>query len=343
MASFTPDRDKIRASVYVKGVRKSKVFDYAGRSKSPPKAALEWAAEMERKLATIHGDGGSLTLREVFQKYQDEITINKKGARWESLRITALARDEIADIMIQDLNSDDLEEWAARTGKRKTKTGTLISPASIAREMTIIKSVVKQAKKWKYISSYPFEDVSNPPQSKHRNRRIYDRDLEKLCEVVHMSLDNLKSETGSQRVVLLFLFAIESGMRLGEICALRKSQINVESRWLEIDDSKNGEGRIVPLSSRAVEIVRLLITASERKSLTDFNTEKASSLFRKVRRLADIHDMTFHDSRHEACSRFAKNPKIDTLKLAKIIGHKNPKTLMIYFNPTGEELASLLD
>ena len=50
--------------------------------------------------------------------------------------------------------------------------------------------------------------------------------------------------------------------------------------------------------------------------------------------------MTFHDTRHEACTRLAR--KLDVLDLAKMIGHRDPRSLMIYYNPTASEIAKRL-
>lgn len=52
-------------------------------------------------------------------------------------------------------------------------------------------------------------------------------------------------------------------------------------------------------------------------------------------------DLTFHDARHEACTRLAR--KLEVLDLARMIGHRDPRSLMIYYNPTASEIAERLD
>ena len=56
---------------------------------------------------------------------------------------------------------------------------------------------------------------------------------------------------------------------------------------------------------------------------------------------AKIEDLTFHDSRHEACTRLAR--KIDVLDLARMIGHRDLRSLMTYYNPSASEIADRLD
>lgn len=55
---------------------------------------------------------------------------------------------------------------------------------------------------------------------------------------------------------------------------------------------------------------------------------------------SSISGLTFHDSRHEVLTRLAR--KIDVLDLARMAGHRDPRSLMIYYNATAEEIAGRL-
>jgi integrase len=57
--------------------------------------------------------------------------------------------------------------------------------------------------------------------------------------------------------------------------------------------------------------------------------------------MPSISTLHFHDSRHEACTRLSN--KLTVLELARVIGHRDLKSLLIYYNPTPEELAAKLD
>lgn len=50
-----------------------------------------------------------------------------------------------------------------------------------------------------------------------------------------------------------------------------------------------------------------------------------------------IEDMHFHDTRHEAITRLAK--KIDVLDLARMVGHKDLRQRMVYYNASASETA----
>ena len=69
--------------------------------------------------------------------------------------------------------------------------------------------------------------------------------------------------------------------------------------------------------------------------------EIISALFRKYIRQTNIQNLRFHDTRHEAVTRLSK--KLNVLELAKMIGHRDLKSLQIYYNATATELSAMLD
>jgi len=66
-----------------------------------------------------------------------------------------------------------------------------------------------------------------------------------------------------------------------------------------------------------------------------------ASLFLKARKTCGIKDLHFHDSRHEATTRMAK--KLDVLDLARQLGIRDLKILMVYYNATAHEMADSLN
>jgi integrase len=127
-------------------------------------------------------------------------------------------------------------------------------------------------------------------------------------------------------------------MRAGEIMRLRPNDINIEKRFARLPMTKNGTSRDVPLSSEAIRLIEALP-----KSDPIFGLDSAilDALWRKLRDRAAVSDLRFHDSRHEAITRLAR--KLDVLDLARMVGHRDLKMLMIYYNATAEELAKRLD
>lgn len=104
-------------------------------------------------------------------------------------------------------------------------------------------------------------------------------------------------------------------------------------------ETKNGDRRQIPLSSKARELFELMIPQNH-GNIFNISANSVCTTFRKAVKEYNIIDLRFHDSRHEACTRLAQ--KLAVLDLAKMIGHRDTRSLMIYYNPTIAELADRL-
>jgi integrase len=63
--------------------------------------------------------------------------------------------------------------------------------------------------------------------------------------------------------------------------------------------------------------------------------------FRQAKVLAEVESATFHDARATALTRLAK--KLSILELARMVGHRDPRSLMIYYRETAADIAKKLD
>ena len=64
-------------------------------------------------------------------------------------------------------------------------------------------------------------------------------------------------------------------------------------------------------------------------------------LFRRARDAAKIKNLHFHDSRANAITALAK--KLDIHDLARMIGHRDLKSLLVYYRKTASDIAKQLD
>lgn len=148
--------------------------------------------------------------------------------------------------------------------------------------------------------------------------------------------------TMMQEVAYAFLIALEPAMRQGEILSLTRDAIFLDRRFVHLDKTKDGDTRGIPLSKRACELIgQLLKNKTADNRLFKLQSSSADTLFRKARQAAGIVNLRFHDSRHEATTRLEK--KLAVLDLARVTGHRDPRSLMIYYNETAEEIAAKLD
>lgn len=129
----------------------------------------------------------------------------------------------------------------------------------------------------------------------------------------------------------LIRIAFYSGMRLGEIYAAR---VNTE-RWLfELQDTKNGEPRFVPIHPK----IRACVT---RYIPWRWSRDVLSRRWRKAREAAGMSHMRLHDLRHSAASEMLASG-VDLYTIGKVLGHKTPLSTKRYAHLSTESLAQAL-
>ena len=326
MASYRKNNNGWRVEVYKKGRRASATFATKAQCK-------EWACGKECELSVEQGEGvyPDKTFGDAARRYLDEVSVNKKGYRWERVRINALQSEEMYSIKLSGLDASHMAQF--RDMRLKSVTG-----ATVNRELNLISAILSTARdEWKWLEKNPVGDIKRPRQPKHRERRIGTEEINKIGFALHYS-EGAPIIMKTQLVGLFFMIALETAMRLGEIVAVNNNNalINLEKRYIKLVDTKNGDNRKVPLSRKATELIKVMADAD-----LLITTESVSTLFRKATKACDIKDLTFHDSRHEALTRMAR--KVDVLDLAKISGHRDTRFLMVYYNPTSAEIADRLD
>lgn len=312
-----------RAQVFVRGLRASKTFGTKAQ-------AAAWALEREAELG-----GEKLpdkTLGDALTRYEREVATGHRGYRWESARLKAMGRHVLAGRRLQALSGADVAAW--RDDRLRS-----VQPASVLREMKLLNSVLESCRRdFGWLRENPMKEVTRPVAPPSRKRRITTAEIDRLMLGFGLG-DELVGDTATQRTGLAFLLALETAMRAGEILGLRAADIEPVDRYVRLPKTKNGDAREVPLTAQAVAILQALPPCDG--PVFGLRDATRDALFRKVRARAALVDLHFHDSRAEAIWRLSK--KLDVLQLARVIGHRDLKSLMIYYNESASEIAKRLD
>ncbi|MHB8387596.1 MAG: site-specific integrase [Metallibacterium sp.] len=197
----------------------------------------------------------------------------------------------------------------------------------------------------------PVASVRRPAAVRARDRRLEAGEEARLLEALGDRAGTVKGakRSGGYRVGTrnpwmrpLVLFAIETAMRQGELLALRWENIDLKAQTAHLEDTKNGESRTVPLSSRAVAVLEALPRSSGMDERVFPVTAQAVKLaWKRATKRAGLEDLHFHDLRHEATSRLAeKLPNL--IELAAVTGHKDLRMLKRYYHPRAADLAKKL-
>jgi integrase len=144
-------------------------------------------------------------------------------------------------------------------------------------------------------------------------------------------------------------------MRRGDLIRLRWQDIDLGRRLACLSDTKNGEDRIVPLSSEALAVLQTMPRRIDGRLFSleprGFSKAMRKSVVRARRAYeADcalagvvpdpefVCDLRLHDARHEAVSAFFERG-LDVMEVASISGHKTLSCLKRYTHMRAERLA----
>jgi integrase len=320
-----------RAQVRRNGTSRSSTFDTKA-------AAYAWIEQTEREI-----DGGSsaglvappgATFAQLLEHYRDHVSEHKRGKRWEVARINLTLRDPIAAVPLARLAQPAVVEWRDRRLRQ-------VSPATVQREWNLLSHACSLAvKEWRWLAENPFTGVRRPPPTPPRDRLASAEELDRILFVLSYQ-PGQRPTTVMQRVGAAAVFAVETGLRAGEIAKL--TWADVAPTVVVVRSGKTAAAtRRVPLSPIAQTVLSGLRPEDvDTMSLVfDLDVSQIDALWRKAKKLALIKNLHFHDLRHMAVTALAK--KLSILDLARMIGHKDLRMLQIYYNESAESMAEKL-
>ena len=203
--------------------------------------------------------------------------------------------------------------------KEKRKTTVRISKvkkikrwpknATINRELALLKHLFNLAIQWRCADYNPVKEVRFLKEEM-RERILTPDEIQRLFDAAD---DELRP---------VIVTALHTGMRLGEIVSLRWSQVNFEAGFIQIEHSKNGKIRKVPMNSLLKKTLK-----NVKKEVQEFvfmrNGKHVNSIrkpWEHALKQAGIEGCRFHDLRHNFAT-YALLHGADLISLRDILGH----------------------
>ena len=323
MATFRKRNGKWQAIVRQKNI------GTASRSFIKKTQAIKWALEQEERIERgVFGsiEPSEVTLGELLNRYSQQITPAKRGAETEQRRLNRLINDSISDYSIEQLTSQTLASFRDRR--------LLDGQRACEYDLILIRHCLKVAmSEWGLMLSVnPVDQIKKPSSPKARERRLNDGEYERL--------EAASKLTQNAHIWPIVVFAIETGMRRGEILGLTWDNIDLKRRTAFLPLTKNGSSREAPLSTKAVCVLQQQRT---RTGISPFpvNSNAFRLAWDRLRGRAGLNDLRFHDLRHEAISRFFEMG-LTVPEVALISGHKDVKMLFRYTHLKVDSVVSRL-
>lgn len=321
--------------------------------------AEAWATAIEREIRAgefrDRRPAAELLLHDALQRYRDEVSPTHKGADVEIGRINRLMRDTIAQYSMGTLTPDALIDYRDRRLKKVT-SGT------VRRELDLLSQVFSTAMlDWRIpLAANPVSLIRRPPPSKARTRRLVGTEESTLRSSLgaggRTDAGTFKEGTRNPWVQPLFDLAIETAARRSELLKTNWTDVRLAERHIWRADTKNGEARAIPLTAKAVEILKGLKAMhdeAEAKAVmagrpyTDQRVFKTTEnavkkAWARAKAREGVKDLRWHDLRHEGTTRAAQKLS-NIIELSAFTGHKDPRQLKRYYNPTALDIAKKLD
>lgn len=336
MASIFPYKDGYRVMVRRPGHKpRSATFK---KLRDAERWGRTIESEMDRK---VYLAPTGIRANKVFEKFRDEVCPTRKGCKWETVRINRLLRTCSWLVKpVEDVDRFDIQAF-------KEERLLSVSNASVNRELNLISGIFQYAmKEWGIaLRVNPVHEVARPPKTPARLRRVAASEEEKVRAEFDITKPPRRGYGAVRDTVpWMFLIAIETGARMSELLRLEWKDVHLDESWFWIADSKNGDPRVVPMSEKAEAMFQALHDAPQsdlKGRVFPINILSFGATYRKWCKTNGVVDLHFHDTKHEAASRLAK--ELDPRDHAKMLGHRDLNTtLNVYYNPSPVELVTKL-
>ena len=287
----------------------------------PKKALAEaWARKIEEEVSKkLHFNNlaSETTVEALMNKYKEDITPRKRGAGVEKYRIATVI-EHLGDHTLTDLSPTTIIEFVDERLED-------VSSDSVRKELNVLSQAIDAG-----MALWKIELPANPV---HTARSIL-----KVTKTLSSGVRRTRRPTEEEletlyasRIGDIIEFAVETGMRRGEICNMEPE--HKKGNILHIPETKTDTPRTIPLSKRACELFSTV-------QKMDILPHSISTAYRRICAECGIQDLRFHDLRHEAASRFFEK-NLSIAEVANITG-QSFATLQRYTHLKASDIAKKL-
>ncbi len=261
------------------------------------------------------------TFADLCDKYEKTV-VNLKSYQTERRYRIARVKKALGAWPLQRFTADIVEEFRAK--RRVT-----VKPATANRELALIKRMIRKARSWKMIHADQADDIRSIELEKENNGGLRWLKPHEVTLLLEHCKDPLKS---------IVVVAVNTGMRYSELLGMTWPQVDFDSGFINLPDTKNGEERNVPMNSVVQETIKRLPKLGP-YVFSRYGGKPIRDIRKALKRAvesAGLAPLTFHAFRHTFCSAIVKTGTPLPV-IQKITGHKTLKMLLRYTHIADEE------
>ena len=311
MASITKWKNRDGSQSYraqLRIMRDGKTIASESRTFPRHAMAVAWAQKREVELKGETGNRKlalkNITVGDVIHRYRVEYEKLGGWARSKREHLKFLAKQDIANLKVQDLTSQVLIDHVRERRKGGTGESTVLNdlvwlkaafqPMNVAWglpfDMAVFEEAMQFCRAQKLVK-----------RSRRRTRRPTAEELSRL--------DKFFQQTDPDALIPMrdiMWFAVESSRRQAEITRLAWEDLNEADHVIVVRDvkhprTKKGNDLESKLTPEALEIIQRQPQKGE--LIFPYNPKSVGSRFTRACKVLGIEDLRFHDLRHEGTSR----------------------------------------
>ena len=274
---------------------------------------------VENKYLDIRKEPDPIKFHDFAKEYLQWSKVNKKASTYSNdISLMRGIDKEFEGKNIQDITGWLIEKW-------KSKRSEKCKPASVNRELALLKHIFSKATEWKRIKENPASKVKDLKGETRRLRYLEADEIQTLLSDCDGLLNGLLKP--------LVTVALHTGGRKGELRNLKWPEVDFDLGHISLLDTKNGERRDVEMD----ETVRATLQGLERKSDFVFPNRNGKRIgnmkihipFKKALERSGIKDFHFHDLRHTFASHLVM-AGAELNDVRELLGHKSMSMTLRY-------------
>lgn len=250
-------------------------------------------------------------------------------------------RKELGHLLLSDVTSAIIATARDKLLAETTFRKALRSPSTVNRYLAALSKALQVAvKEWGWLQDSPMAKVSKPSEAAGRHRFLSHEEKQRLLDVCLTS-----TNPNLYPIVAIALF---TGLRYGELVTLSWSDIDFRSQSITLNKTKNGDRRVIPLTSEVERILKELPTFLRQPEGNLFQSSSRSKQvsirgpFHAALKAAGIEGFRFHDLRHTAASYMAMSGATQG-ELMTILGHRTPQMTRRYAHYSQDHIKKILE
>ena len=301
---------------------------------------LAVAKRLESKLISqstnrnLFGTIQSPTLNEVWEKYLVWAKEHKKSWKDDYDRWSLHVGPHLGQKVMDTITGYDVHSVI-----QKMKLKRSYAPATIKHVIVLIRRVYNWASEMDlYSGENPAKKIKLPKINNQVTECLTQNEMKRLMRALN--------QWNNQLAAMLVKFAIYTGLRRGELFNLTWNQVDMNSGWIVLTDTKGGKDSVLPVSDKALSVLK---KAEELKPIPNcpfvFPNRQGnkrttfSHTWTRIKNFANIpSSFRFHGLRHTFASYLASSGKVSQYTLQKLLTHKTPLMTQRYSHLFDETL-----